>query len=48
MGELQLVRLSSADELARFADRLGHRDGFVRALGTVLKTHAILRGGRIA
>ena len=44
--ETGLPQLGSADDLRRFADHLEHRGGFVRALGVVLRTHALLRGAR--
>ncbi|MDQ3366512.1 MAG: hypothetical protein M3680_13885 [Myxococcota bacterium] len=46
LAELGLSTLSSADELARFGERLSHRAGFLGAVGVSLETHAILRGAR--
>ncbi len=44
MVEVKLEHLMTADDLMRFADILARRDGFVRTLGAVLRTHALLRG----
>jgi hypothetical protein len=46
MAEVGLSHLATADDLVRFADHLGRREGFVRALAAVLRTHALLRGAR--
>ena len=46
LAELGVPQLSSANDLLRFGERLEVRQGFVRALGVVLRTHALLRGAR--
>lgn len=44
MAEVKLDHLTTAEDLMRFADILARRGGFVRTLGAVLRTHALLRG----
>lgn len=46
LTELDLSRLSSAEDLFTFADALRRHGGFIEAMGAVLRIQAILKGAK--
>jgi hypothetical protein len=44
--EIGLDDLSSVDDLYRFAESVGRREGFVGAVGALLSVHAVIHGAR--
>jgi hypothetical protein len=46
LESLGLETLSGPEDLARFGEQLGHRGGFMSALGAALQTQALLHRAR--